>query len=234
MSSEEEGLVQRPPALLGLKFRDEEDRELVRRVSLSMLGLVAMSILLFVMNLVHKGHFLEGFGHLILALMLPILGYIGVLRKSPRLVWCFHLGNVQYAIFHFVMGCVMLMFVSRLESFSPEKVCAPLNPQTQVPVGVIEDPAYQAEVAEQKEYYLECLHDVKAKQEHTPAKLFWWMIITAPLWACSIYAAYQSHEYYFRLRMEGLIVRTSGDGHATVSTEEANQTIAGVDADAVE
>lgn len=222
---EEEGLVQRPPALLGLKFKDQEDRELVRRVSFASFGLVVLSVMLFLLNLHHKGHAFEGLGHLFMSLVLPCIGYLAVKHQSSRLTWLFHLGNVQFAIFHAVVACIMLSLVLELETTSPEAICKPYLP-AQIPPQLAEEKAAATEL------YDTCIAEVNLKKEHIPWKLFWWFLITAPLWACMIYAAYQAHEYYFRLRVGTMMARTGEGGGGTATIIEANPLA--VDDDAVE
>lgn len=226
---EEEGLVQRPPALLGLRFRDEEERQLVHRVILASAGLVVLSVILFFVNWHHRGHFMEAFGHLVLALSLPFIGYLGVKRESPRAVWVFHLGNVQFAIFHACVVLIMVSLVVDIESVDNEKICRPYKPS----LGPTAQPLPAVIVAEHKaeeDLYRSCLSEVQEKKEHIPWKLFWWAILTAPLWGLMIFAAYQAHEYYFRLRIRGLIARTNegGGGSATVIERDP------LDSDAVE
>lgn len=216
---EELGLVQRPPALLGLRFRDDEDRDLVRKVSFASFGLVIMSVLLFFLNIHHKGHYLEGLGHLIMAMVLPGIGYLAVKRESARLVWVFHLGNVQFAIFHAVVAFLMVSLVFQIESVSPVQICQEYRPE------IVEAPGappaqIQADEASAQEIYQACLQEIREKKEHIPWKLFWWGVFTTPLWACMIYAAYQAHEYYFRLRIRGLIARTGEDGGGTATIVE--------------
>jgi len=214
---EEIGLVQRPPALLGLRFRDDEDREVVRRVSFASISLVVLSVFLFLLNIHHKGHPSEALGHLIMSLILPLVGYMGVKRESPRFIWAFHLGNVQFAILHAAVACLLLSMVLRIEATSSVEVCQRFDPH--IMRGVGESAAQmRADSAALHQIYNACLEEVREKKAHAPWKLFWWGIMTTPLWACMIYAAYQAHEYYFRLRIRGLMARTgeAGGGTATI------------------
>lgn len=226
---EEQGLVQRPPALLGLKFKDEEDFQLVRRVSMASIGLVVLSVLLFFFNLHHKGHAFEGLGHLVLSMLLPCIGYLAVKEESARLMWLFHLGNVQFAIFHAVVACIMLHLVLELEMTSPQFICRPYEPANLIG-GAVVPAQLEGEAAAAKDLYAECIAEVNEKKGHIPWKLFWWATITAPLWACMIYAAYQAHEYYFRLRVRTLMARTGEGGGGTATIVERDP----LNSDAVE
>lgn len=216
---EEEGLVQRPPALLGLRFRDDEERQLVHRVVLASVGLVVLSVILFFTNWHHKGHFMEALGHLVMSLTLPLVGYLGVKRESPRLVWVFHLGNVQFAIFHACVVLFMVSLVMEIESIDNQQICRAYKPKfgpTSAPVLKIVQEEREAE----QDLYNSCLREVEEKKAHIPWKLFWWAILTAPLWALMIFAAYQAHEYYFRLRIRGLIARTNEGSGGTATLME--------------
>lgn len=227
---EEEGLVQRPPALLGLRFRDEEERQLVHRVSVASSGLVVLSVILFFTNWHHRGHFMEAFGHLVLALTLPAIGYLGVKQESPRFVWVFHLGNVQFAIFHACVVVFMLSLVMDIENMDNDKLCRPYKPKLATPTPAPLPPIVQEEYKAEQDLYNSCLTEVQEKKEHIPWKLFWWAVLTAPLWGLMIFAAYQAHEYYFRLRIRGLIARTNEGGGGTATVVEGSP----LDADAVE
>jgi hypothetical protein len=223
---EEQGLVQRTPALLGLRFRDDEDRQLVRKVTIASLGLVILSMILALAHHHHKGSFMHSFTHLVLAMLLPLVGYLGAKNDSPRLIWCFHIGNVQFAVFHFVVALYLFRGALGIETIDPTLACGRLNPG-EVPQTL--QPQQKLQVAGELKLYNQCLDEVKEAQEQVPAKLFWWGAMTAPLWGCMMYAAYQAHEFYFRLRIRGLIARTNEGGGGTATVCES-----AIDSDAVE
>merc|ERR1712216_80503 len=160
-----------------------------------------------------------GFSHLVIAMALPAVGYFGVKNESARLIWVFHLGNVQFAVFHLTVGLLLLRLVLVVETAKPEVVCARFNPEVPVAMGARMTPAQEVQHASDTELFNACIREVAARQGQAPAKIFWWSILTAPLWICMIYAALQAHEYYVRLRVRELKVRT-GFGEAIVVAEE--------------
>lgn len=219
------GLVGRR-ALLGLKFKDDDERDLVRRVMIASASLVVLSVILYLVNVIHHGHVFEGFFHLLAAMSLPGIGYVGVKKESARLIWVFHLGNVQFALFHFIVGCLMLRVVLVVDSQQPGKICEEFNPVALgLPIpgstvvstypGSTMPPPLQARVEAQMQVYNACLNKVKVRQAAIPGKLIGWGILTLPLWLCMIYAAVQAHEYYVRLRIRELKIRP-GAGEATI------------------
>eukprot|EP00747_Dinoflagellata_sp_TGD_P218497 gnl/TRDRNA2_/TRDRNA2_90737_c0_seq1.p1 gnl/TRDRNA2_/TRDRNA2_90737_c0~~gnl/TRDRNA2_/TRDRNA2_90737_c0_seq1.p1 ORF type:complete len:227 (-),score=45.11 gnl/TRDRNA2_/TRDRNA2_90737_c0_seq1:62-742(-) len=217
MSDDEdhEALVPRQHALLGLKFSEAEDRELVRQVGSASVGMVVCSIFLFFVSIIHKGNVMHAFLHLLVSLSLPFIGYYGVKKESSRIIWFFHIGTVQFAIFHFVVAIVMLQLVISLEARPPASICAnngPRPPQLREP-----DP-----MSPQQAAFRECEDQVQEYQSHAPWLLFWWAVTTAPLWTFQMYAAYQAQEYYFRLRVRRLITRPGAAvGDSATVTEVA-------------
>jgi hypothetical protein len=209
------GLVQRPPAMLGLKFHDDEDRDMVRLISFGAISVAVVSVLLFIANLHHHGSPGEAGGHILLSLGLPVIGYYGVKQESTRLVWIFHFGYAQFAVFHAVIVMIMIHVVMEIEADPAEAVCRRYHP-----------PAVQAaqaghgEVVAVNYLYQECLQEVAAKKANIPWKLFWWAIMTTPLWGLQSYIAYTAHEYYFRLRIRGLMARTGEGGGGTAVVVE--------------
>eukprot|EP00747_Dinoflagellata_sp_TGD_P184694 gnl/TRDRNA2_/TRDRNA2_40564_c0_seq1.p1 gnl/TRDRNA2_/TRDRNA2_40564_c0~~gnl/TRDRNA2_/TRDRNA2_40564_c0_seq1.p1 ORF type:complete len:220 (-),score=27.44 gnl/TRDRNA2_/TRDRNA2_40564_c0_seq1:143-802(-) len=200
-----EALVPRAHALLGLKFEDAEDRKLVGKVALACCGIVVCTMFLFFIQIIHRGHPGHAFGHLLIALALPAIGYYGVKKESSCLIWFFHLAAIQFAIFHFVVAIILVYLVSQLEEHTPQQVCLAVGD------------GYRSQFPEQ---FSDCVESVRKYQEHAPWLLFWWAVTTAPLWALQMYAAYQAQEYYFRLRVRRLITRPgSATGNMATVTE---------------
>lgn len=226
---EEMGLVQGPPALLGIQFHHAEDHKLVRRLMFTSVGLALLSVILFLANLHHKGHFLHAFFQLVMALTIPGIGYLGIKRESPRLIWLFHLSNVQFALLHAVVGCVMLLNVVEFQATAPEVLCRPYHnsvlmshkwrPEA-MDVAKLTPAQLAADEKASSDIYNVCLKEVAEKEQHMSSKLFWWGITTTPMWGCMIYAALQSHEYYFHLRVRGLTASKGGGGSVTVVESE--------------
>merc|ERR1719498_504668 len=106
-------------------------------------------------------------------MILPAIGYLGVKRESARLIWLFHLGNVQFAIFHAVVACIMLSLVVEIESMSAEAICQHYRPMIVEAPGASPAQA-QADQAAAMDIYQACVKEVTAKKEHIPWKLFWW------------------------------------------------------------
>jgi len=216
-----EGLVRRTPVLFGLRFKDEEERTLVQKVGLASAGLVALSVMWFFAHLFHRGHFFHAFGHLLSSLALPAIGYLGVKNENPKYIWIFHLGNVQFAILHAVVGFVVFKFVTELEASDPQAVCqgaalhlppAPEGVNSRPPNMIPTQPPFS-------DTFAQCVADMQAEQDHAPYTLLWWLFVTAPLWFLMIYAAYQAHEYYFRLRIRNLTARSGESGGMATVTE---------------
>lgn len=221
---ENEAMMRRTPALLGMKFEDAEDREIVRKVALALGGTVLLSVVWFIAHVAHKGQFIVSFGHLLSSLLLPVIGFYGVKRQSCRLLWLFHLGNVQFAILHAVVGFILLRFTLQLYATDSKAVCsgeealrlppAPPGPHSHhAPLVVPTQPPLT-------DSYRQCVLALEEEQGDAPVRLIWWMFVTAPLWFLMIYSAYQSHEYYFRLRIRRLTARTDAEGNAVVQERE--------------
>lgn len=209
---DQEALVPRQRALMGLRFSDEQDHAQVRKVGWACVGLVVLSVFLFIAHVHHKGSGTDAFGHLLIALVLPAIGYLGVYQDSPLAIWGFHIGNIQFAVFHSVTAYMMFMLIRDLEARSPEETCHALLPVE----GLSRDPSLH-------DLFESCLAAVAEKQGHAPWLLFWWAMTSAPLWSLQLYSAYHAHEYYFRLRIRKLVARTNNEGHATVTELELEQ-----------
>jgi len=206
---EEVGLVRRRgPGLLGLQFKDEADHRQVQRLSLASLGIAVFSFLLFGLHLHHKGSMHHVVGHLAFSLALPAVGFVGVQFGAHRLVWLFHLGTVLFAIAHLAWGIKMLDGIAQTESDKPEDLCQSLKGFLPNPAAPLGD-GLVTTLPPWADPYRQCVDDARAKQEHAPWRIFWWTVMTTPLWLLMLYSAYHSHEYYIRVRVHEVVTHAA-------------------------
>jgi len=170
-------------AFLGLKFGDSEEQKLVEKIGYCSVGLLAMSLILLIVHALLVGEAAHGMEHILIAITLPILGYIAVANDNHGFVWIFHLGTVSFAVIHAMK--VWILFIE-VEEFEKAGV-VPMEEKFRI--GGI---------------------------------FFWWLVLTAPLFALQIYSAQLSHEYYFRLRVRKLQVQP-GERLATVYEVEGGE-----------
>lgn len=186
---------------MGLKFTDQEEHDSVRKLTFTILALVVLSGFLFFVHMAYNGNFLWTLLHLIMSLVLPVLGYFAVQQSSMRLMYLFHLLNIQYAVLHTLAALLMYTLLSQLEISDPVDICG----------GGEADSVIEA-----------CVARVREKQRDLPMLYFWWCILTTPMWLVQVYAAYQAFEYYFRLRIKTIFARQGNPNDRFAVVTEGN------------
>jgi len=95
-----EALVPHSHEVLGLKLSDAEEATTVRRMGRAALGLTVLLVVHFLVNRVVYGHTLHAAGHLLVASMLPAMGYVAVSQRSPKAAWAFTVMATVSVIVH--------------------------------------------------------------------------------------------------------------------------------------
>lgn len=217
-----ETLVHRgPSAFLGLRFASDEEQVVVRRITYASGGLCVLALFHFFVHGLLKGHILHGLVHLIGALALPACGWYAAKNKQASLVWAFHLGNVQLATIHVIMVVMVVVFEVRLQSTPTEHLCndsvlddprLPAAPPGAAPGGesaAFRTPKFLPTSPPRGDSHNECVLAVEEEKANSSSLIYWWLLVSFPLFALTLYAAYQSHEYYFQLRLAKLTARVS-------------------------
>merc|ERR1719428_2561046 len=194
---------------------------MAQRIAVASAGLAALSILHFIVHVIHRGHVVHALFHVLASLLLPALGYHALRRKSTAMLWSFHIGNVQIAVIHIAIGVLVLNMVLELEGADPRALCDtrmrgdPRLPPAPPP-GRHGPPPLVPTLPPAGDAWAACMEAVSNEQAHAPGLLAWWILASVPLWGLTLYAAYQAHEYRFRLRVRGLSARVGEGGRATV------------------
>lgn len=121
---DQEALVPRRPAVLGLKVADAAEEKTVQYVSYAVFGMIALFVLHFVVHVAHSGHVKHALVHLAIAAFLPALGYQAVQYRSTRLVWGFHIATIITAIFHALAFIVVLLVLIDIENSDMDVSCS--------------------------------------------------------------------------------------------------------------
>merc|ERR1719386_248209 len=103
------------------------------------------------------------------------MGFWGVHKESACLIWGYHFGNIQFAIFHIFAGIFLFNIVQEMESISADEECSSVIPQ---------------DTAGYQQAFQECTQEWNSRQDHAPWLLFWWCITSMPLFALQIYAGF--------------------------------------------
>eukprot|EP00406_Dinophysis_acuminata_P079262 CAMPEP_0179247472 /NCGR_PEP_ID=MMETSP0797-20121207/19628_1 /TAXON_ID=47934 /ORGANISM="Dinophysis acuminata, Strain DAEP01" /LENGTH=233 /DNA_ID=CAMNT_0020955095 /DNA_START=31 /DNA_END=729 /DNA_ORIENTATION=+ len=210
---EDEQLMPRQRAFMGMKFHDEESRATARKVTYATTFLGALVVGHFVIHWNKRGHVAHTIAHLCLGLILPFIGYLGVVwddnsNWGSRFLWVFHIGNVVFVLVHAMALVVVCAQVMQLEEASVESMC---DLSGKVP-WLQSGPKVLPSLPSASDDYTKCLEAANEEKQHAPGLLMLWALFSLPYWTCAAFAAYYSHELYFQLRIRELTVRRGAQG----------------------
>mmetsp|Transcript_28665 Transcript_28665/g.66094 ORF Transcript_28665/g.66094 Transcript_28665/m.66094 type:complete len:223 (-) Transcript_28665:44-712(-) len=201
---EEEVLLQRRPAFMGLRFKSDEHKDLILKLMLSSAAEFFFSLILIVAHVLNNGLLHHIFFHA-LAITLPGIAYSALFRSSPRLMYIFEMANWEFAIIHSAIWLIIFMRWYSLVSQDEVEACSYyVN-------GEITDPRYAR-----------CIDDWKDEKEKRSTLLVAWTLLTLPLFVVQLYAGFLAHEYYFQMRVQKLVMKRGRDGDNVALVEEDN------------
>lgn len=93
------GLLSGKPTF-GIRVRTEDEATSVRKIGFACTTILALTVLHFFIAWVRHGIASESVSRLVLALAMPVLGVLGMNRRSAAITWCFHAAAAGYVLFH--------------------------------------------------------------------------------------------------------------------------------------
>mmetsp|Transcript_74067 Transcript_74067/g.176378 ORF Transcript_74067/g.176378 Transcript_74067/m.176378 type:complete len:230 (-) Transcript_74067:128-817(-) len=207
---EEEVLLRRRPAFMGLRFKSEEHKDLILKLMLASAAEFVFSLMIIWAHLLNKGLLQHIFFHAI-AIFLPVIGYIGLFRGDARLMYIFEMGNWEFAIIHTAVWLIIFSRWYRVVGVDESEACSTLA-------------ASPAELmrGQPSDAVAECMEAWRKEKDERTTLFAAWTLVTLPLWVVQMYAAYLGHEYYFQLRVQKLVMKRTGDGDQVAIVEEDN------------
>lgn len=214
---EDEELIPRQKVFWGMKFHDEQSRATARKVAMASVSLGVLVIGHFFLHLGKKGKLLNGLGHLVIGLVLPLIGYRGATLEDgaswrARVMWLFHIGNLVFVLVHAAVLVVVLLQVTALETTSVESMCD-FSHANRLWLRSADQPGPEVMPTMPPDFgdSAACAEAVQQEKEHAPGLTMLWLLFTLPYWACAAYAAYFSHDLYLQLRVRELTVQRGED-----------------------
>mmetsp|Transcript_6824 Transcript_6824/g.12015 ORF Transcript_6824/g.12015 Transcript_6824/m.12015 type:complete len:223 (-) Transcript_6824:83-751(-) len=203
-SDEEEVLLRRRPAFMGLRFKSDEHKDLILKLMLSSAAEFFFSLILILAHLLNHGLLRHIFFHL-LAVTLPGIAYTALFRSSPRLMYIFEMANWEFAIIHAAVWLIVFIRWYNLVSQDEEQAC---------------EYYYGGQINDSR--YARCIDNWKDEKEKRSALMMAWTLLTLPLFVVQLYAGFLAHEYYFQMRVQKLVMKRSGEGDNVALVEEDN------------